>query len=147
MLNNAISFSSAEVSLNGIWTIGPSGSVAATALHIAPLGASATRAELGGTINGGTLTLNNYDTLVVQSTADLSTKILFTGNQVVLYGVELLGTTLDLTAATLAAHLDETNVMIGTLKINEDTTLTQGFIHVNTLTGAGHTFYVSSGAY
>jgi len=117
----------------------------ATSLPIAPLGATATRAELAGTINGGTVTLSNYDRLLVQPTVDLSTNVKFTGNQVDFYGTELSGATLDISAATIAAHLDETNVNIGALNLLTDATLTQGFIHTAALTGSGLNLYVSSG--
>lgn len=149
VLNDNLVFQSAEVLLGGTWQIGASATLEATALHIAPLGLSSTRAEISGTISGGTVRLTDYDTLRVQSTVDLSsTKVEFKGQQIDFYGTELSGATLETEAATFTAHLDETNVRIGTLNIKTDTTLTQGFIWASTLTGSvGTTFYVSSGTY
>jgi hypothetical protein len=149
VLNDNLVFQSAEVLLGGTWQIGASATLEATALHIAPLGLSSTRAEISGTISGGTVRLTDYDTLRIQSTVDLSsTKVVFVGQQIDFYGTELSGATLEADAATFTAHLDETNVRIGTLHIKIDTTLTQGFIRATTLTDGslGKIFYVSSGA-
>lgn len=148
VLNENLTFESAEVTLGGTWQIGTSASVLATALHIAPLGASATRAEISGTISGGTVSLIGYNTLTVQSTVDLSsTKVVFQGEQIDFYGTELSGATLETNAPTFIAHLDETNVRIGTLNILTSTTLTQGFIWADTLSGQSTTFYVNSGMF
>eukprot|EP00029_Vermamoeba_vermiformis_P008886 TRINITY_DN427_c0_g1_i3.p1 TRINITY_DN427_c0_g1~~TRINITY_DN427_c0_g1_i3.p1 ORF type:complete len:1386 (-),score=362.76 TRINITY_DN427_c0_g1_i3:113-4270(-) len=145
-LNKNFTFQSAQVSIGGTWQIASGISLLATSLPIPALGATATRAELAGSITGGTVTLTNYDQLLVQSTVDLNTKVEFTGNQVDFYGTELSGATLYIFAATIAAHLDETNVNIGTLNLLTDITLTQGFIRTSTLTGSSFNFYVSSGA-
>ncbi len=91
------------------------------------------------------MSLNGYDQLLFQSTVDLATNVQFTGNQVDFYGTELSAASLELTASTMATHLDETNVNIGSLTIMTDMTLTQGFVRAGTLKGSGQTFYVSSG--
>jgi hypothetical protein len=146
-LNQDLPIQSAQVSIGGTWRIASGKSILATSLPITPLGATATRAEIAGTITGGTVTLNNYDQLILQSTVDLNTKVEFTGSQVGFYGTELSGAILDISAATMTAHLDETNVNIGTLNLLTDATLTRGFIHTKTLTGGSTLkFYISSGA-
>jgi hypothetical protein len=145
-LNQDLPIQSAQVSIGGTWRIASGKSILATSLPITPLGATATRAEIAGTITGGTVTLNNYDQLILQSTVDLNTKVEFTGSQVGFYGTELSGAILDISAATMTAHLDETNVNIGTLNLLTDATLTRGFIHTKTLTGGSTLkFYISSG--
>src|SRR5690349_15375935 len=105
-LNKALTFQSAEVSLGGTWVINAATQLSATAQHIIPLGESATRAEITGSVSGGTVNLAGYDSLVVQPTADVSSTVQFTGNQVDFYGANLDGATLNLEAPTIAAHLD-----------------------------------------